>query len=187
VPVVHWIQHYCPLYIHKYLRLTVFRCLATFNPFTLSDHHVTPVPRSEYVTGCRKNLGWFTELTYATDQSPSLEANRVSASQEILRILWNPKVHYHIQKCSPSVPILSQLDPVYNPHPTFWRFILILSFYLRLGLPSGLFPLGFLHQNPEYASILTYTRYMPRPPHSSRFNHPNNTVWGVWIIKFLIM
>ena len=29
------------------------------------------------------------------------------------------------------------------PHPTSWRFILILSSHLRLGLPSGLFPSGF--------------------------------------------
>ena len=29
------------------------------------------------------------------------------------------------------------------PHPTSWRFILILSSHLRLGLPSGLFPSAF--------------------------------------------
>jgi len=29
------------------------------------------------------------------------------------------------------------------PHPTSWRYILILSTHLRLGLPSGLFPSGF--------------------------------------------
>jgi hypothetical protein len=28
------------------------------------------------------------------------------------------------------------------PHPTSWRFILILSSYLRLGLPSGRLPSG---------------------------------------------
>jgi hypothetical protein len=28
------------------------------------------------------------------EQSPSWEANRLSASQEISRVLWNPKVHY---------------------------------------------------------------------------------------------
>ena len=35
-------------------------------------------------------------LTYCMEQSPSSEANRFSASQEILRILWNPTVHYRI-------------------------------------------------------------------------------------------
>ena len=30
-----------------------------------------------------------------------------------------------------------------QPPPTSWRFILILSSHLRLGLPSGLFPSGF--------------------------------------------
>jgi hypothetical protein len=29
------------------------------------------------------------------------------------------------------------------PHPTFWRSTLILSSHLHLGLPSGLFTLGF--------------------------------------------
>jgi len=40
---------------------------------------------------------------------------------------------------------LSWASPIQsiNPHPTSWRFILLLSTHLRLGFPSGLFPSGF--------------------------------------------
>ena len=77
------------------------------------------------------------------EQSASWEGKRFSASQEITHILWNPKVYYHIYKCPPPVPTLSQINPVHAPHPTSWRYILILSSHLCLGLPSGLFPSGF--------------------------------------------
>ena len=40
---------------------------------------------------------------------------------------------------------LSWANPIHStyPHLTSWRFILILSTHLHLGLPSGLFPSGF--------------------------------------------
>ena len=69
-------------------------------------------------------------LTYAMEQSPSWEANRFSASQEIPRILWNPKVHYRIHKCPSPFPILSQINPVHVPTTDF------LNIHLNIILPS---------------------------------------------------
>ena len=83
-----------------------------------------------------------TILTDCMEQSPSWEADHSTASQEIPRILWNPKFHNCIHKSPPPVPILSQLDPLHTP--TSWRSILILSFHLCLSPPSDLFPSGFL-------------------------------------------
>ena len=81
-------------------------------------------------------------LTHSMEQSPFWEANRFSASQEISRILWNPKVRYCIHKCPPPVPILSRLDPFHISISHLLK-IHLTSSLLRLGLPSGLFPSGF--------------------------------------------
>ena len=47
-------------------------------------------------------------------QSP-WESNWFAASQEIPRILWNPKVHYHTHKRPLPAPILGQPNPVHIP------------------------------------------------------------------------
>jgi hypothetical protein len=69
--------------------------------------------------GYLKNLSVtdFPHLTNSTEQSPSLDVNRSSASQEIPSTLWNPKVHNHIHNSPQNAPILSQINPVRDPHP----------------------------------------------------------------------
>jgi len=73
------------------------------------------------------------------EQVTSWEAN-----QEIPRIWLNPKIHYHIYKCPPLVPVSSQINLIPAPPFQFLRSNLILSSHLRIGIPSGLFPSGFL-------------------------------------------
>jgi len=112
-------------------------------------------------------------------QSPSWEANGFAASQEIPRILWNPKVHYRIHMCPPPVPILIPLDPVHNPTSYFLKTHLNI---IILSVPESSkwsLSLRFPNQNPVYASPLSHTRYIPRPSHYSRFYHSKNNGWGV--------
>jgi hypothetical protein len=47
------------------------------------------------------------------EQSPSWEANSSSATQEIPRILWNPKFRHRIHNSQPPAPTLSQINPVH--------------------------------------------------------------------------
>ena len=123
-------------------------------------------------------------LTYSMEQSPSWEANRFSASQEIPHILCNPKVHYRSHKCPPPVPILSQLDPVQATTSYFLNNHLNIILPSTPGSPKWSLSLRFPHQNPVYSSPLPQTRYMSRLS-PSRFYHPNNIGWGVQIINFL--
>ena len=133
----------------------------------------TKRPHTVSHASCRqftaKKAIWQSRRTYSMEQSPSWEANWFSASPEIPRILWNPKVHYSNHKCPPPDPILSQLDPVHTLTSHFLKIHLNIILPFMPGSPKWSISLRFPHQNPVYASPLPHTRYMPRPFHSSRF------------------
>jgi hypothetical protein len=97
-------------------------------------------------------------VTHSMEQSPSLDANRPSTSQEIPHILWNLKVLYFIHKC----PLL-----VHAPTSYFLMIHLNIILPLMCGSSKLSLSLRFSHQNPVYTSALPHMCYMPRPSYSS--------------------
>ena len=97
------------------------------------------------------------QLTKSTQTSPSWEADRFSASQETLRILWNPKVHYRIHKSPPPALFWARSIHSIPRRSTPQKLILILSSHTCLGLPSALLPSGFPTKT-LYVPLLSHIR-----------------------------
>ena len=116
------------------------------------------------------------------DQSPSWKANSSSASQEIPRILLN-----RVPTSPAPVPILRQINPVYVSS----AYCFTINFNIILpstpGSSKWYLPLMFPHQNPICTFPLPHTCYVPRPSHSSWFDHTNNIWWSVQIMNLLIV
>ena len=121
------------------------------------------------------------------EQRPSLDTDGFSASQEILPILWNPKVNFCNQKCLPPVPILSQIDLLRVLISYLLKIHLTIVLPSTPGSPKWSDSLRFSQKTPVYASTHPHNCYMPRPTHSSRFDHRNCIGWRVQIIKFLLL
>ena len=106
------------------------------------------------------------------EQSPSWETNRFSASQEILHLVWNLKVHYCVYKYLPPVPILSQINP---GHALPLQFLIIHLNIIFLSMPrsfSSPLSLRFPQQNTVHSkNIIPCSYSAPFVPPNLLYTH----------------
>ena len=125
---------------------------------------------------------WLGHLTYTMMQNPPWAANWLAASQEIPCISRNPKVHYRTHKRTPPISILGQPNPVHMPTSNLLEIHPNIIHPSTPRSPQWSLSLRFPHQDPMHSPLLTHTRHMPSPSHSSRFYHPHDIRRGVQII-----
>jgi hypothetical protein len=80
-----------------------------------------------------------TQITNAIEQSPPLEANSCTASQEIPNLLQNPTVQIRVHSRLPAGPILRKRIQYTFSYTISLRPILILSSHRSLSFPSDQF------------------------------------------------
>ena len=145
-----------PNYCSNLIRMATPTCLSSGSTYHTKVTHI-------YLLTCLPACLPACMPACFVEQNPSWEVNQFSVTQEIPCILWNPNVHYHIQKCPPPVLILSQFDPVHTPKSHFLKIHLNIFIPSMPGSPKQSLSLRFPHQNPVYASLLPHTHYMSMP------------------------
>lgn len=115
------------------IRIIMIKIDHFYNPLLANVVHKTASYLSE-------KLSYFSN---AMERILSWEANISVVTEEFPCSVWNFKVHYHIHKNPPFVPVLSQMNAMPS-HPFSFRYILMLFSFLCFDLQKGLLTSGFL-------------------------------------------
>jgi hypothetical protein len=121
-----------------------------------------------------------------TEYSLSWGSHNRSASQEILRLLWKPKVHCRVHKsCHRSLSKVGSIQSTFS-HRSLSRQILILSFiYAKVFRADS----SLQAYQPEFSTYFwsPHACYISRLSHPTWFDYPNNIWWRVQIMGLLIL
>ena len=105
------------------------------------------------------------------EQSSSWEGERSSASQEIPRILWNPKVHYRIYKSPPLVPILGKRSWASQEIPRIlWNPKVRYRIYKSPPLVPILSQFNPVHSSPSHFLKIRFVIILPSTPGSCKWS-----------------
>jgi hypothetical protein len=128
------------------------------------------------------------ERTGRTDLSASRStAGQTGNAAHLLLTPWrqDTTVHRRVHKNPPTVPILSQMNPLHTSPANLLKIHSDSVSHLRLGLPSRLFPSGF--PTKTLYTFLSHECHMSRPRNSPGLNLPSDIWEWVQIMKLLIV
>jgi len=105
-------------------------------------------------------------------QISSWESNSSSASWKIPSLLWNTKLHDHVHRSSPLVPVMSHMNPAHTISSCFFKIQPNVILPFTPGFSKWLLPFRLCDQNFLRIYHVSHACYMSCPSPLPWFGHP---------------